>query len=180
MKRIVLIALTAALLLALAACGNAAQEQEKNNMGYTNMANPWTDVDSAEAAAEGAGVGYFMVPEKDIRLSISPMDITAYRCMKGVAQANGYIGAAEMTIRKGLKQDYEDVSGDYNAYKLSWTQELDGVQVQCFGNVEDQAIKTIWVTDNFSYSLNVRGQGDTRDTFGLNAADVAALVAGIQ
>ena len=41
-------------------------------------------------------------------------------------------------------------------------------------------MKAVWLSDNFSYSITVRGQGDLYDTYGLGAEDVVALVTAIQ
>ena len=144
------------------------------------MANPWTDVSTPEEAAEGGGVGYFMLPENGTQLTGGPVDFVGYRYMKDLAEAQGYVGAAELTVRKGLKQNSEDVSGDYTEYAFSWTQETDGFQISCFGNEDGRMMKAVWLTDNFSYSAVVRGQGDISDTYGLAAEDVAALVTSIQ
>ena len=83
-------------------------------------------------------------------------------------------------MRKGLKQDGEDVSGDYTEYAFAWMQEVDGWEVSCFGNEEGRTMKAIWISDNFSYSIMVRGQGDIYDTYGLDEEAIGALVAAIQ
>ena len=100
--------------------------------------------------------------------------------MEGIAEADGAIGAAELTVRKGLKQDTDDVSGDYTEYALEWTVESDDWQVTCYGNEENKAMKAIWLSDNFSYSILVRGQGDIYDTYGLDEEAIDALVTMIQ
>ena len=41
-------------------------------------------------------------------------------------------------------------------------------------------MKAIWISDNFSYSIMVRGQGDIYDTYGLDEEAIGALVAAIQ
>ena len=172
MKKILV---TAALALALLLCGAAFSEE-----ALVGMPNPWSDVETAQAAADGAGVGYFMLPEENLQTSGGQVNWFGFRCMMGLAQADGAIGAAELTVRKGLKQDGEDVSGDYSAYAFQWTQEADGWQVSCFGNEEGRTMKAIWVSDNFSYCILVRGQGDYYDTYGLDAEAIGALVAAIQ
>ena len=189
MKRIATTLTAACMAFSLAACGASGSQQasstneeaaQEETAQSSELANPWTDVSTAEEAADGAGVGYFMVPEDDSQSSIGPINWYGYRCMEGIAQADGAIGAAELTVRKGLKQDTTDVSGDYETYAFEWTQEVDDWQVSCFGNVEGQMMKAIWVSDNFIYSIEVRGQGDLYDTFGLGAEDTALLVSGIQ
>jgi hypothetical protein len=93
------------------------------------------------------------------------------------------VGAAELTVRKGVNRpdhepgyDTADVSGDYNAYAHEWDVQAKDWKVKCFGNEEGKAMKAIWQSDNFSYSIMVRGQGDIHDTYGLGADDIVALV----
>jgi hypothetical protein len=52
--------------------------------------------------------------------------------------------------------------------------------VNCAGNEEGKMMKATWVSDNFSYSIMVRGQGAVYDTYGLDEDDTAALVNAIQ
>ena len=178
MKKLMMIALAAAMALTLAACGSGGSEPEAEET--EGMANPWTEVETPEEAAEGAGVGYFQVPEEGTETSGGPVNWFCFQYMEGIAEADGAIGAAELTVRKGLKQDSTDVSGDYTEYAYTWTQEADGWQITCFGNEEGRMMKAIWLSDNFSYSITVRGQGDLYNTYGLGADDVVALVTAIQ
>ncbi|MBR2570893.1 MAG: hypothetical protein IKE30_02000, partial [Clostridia bacterium] len=99
---------------------------EESGAESVGMANPWTEVKTAEEAADGAGVGYFTVPEENTETTGGPVNWYGFQYMKGIAEADGAIGAAELTVRKGLKQDTEDVSGDCTEYALEWTVESDG------------------------------------------------------
>ena len=150
------------------------------NSDGMGMANPWSSAESADAAAEGAGVSYFLVPaNKDY--SGSMIYITDFRYMEHLAEADGSAGSAELTIRKGLKQDSTDVSGDYTEYAHEWSfTSEDGFVINCYGNVEGKTMKAIWLSDNFSYSINVMGQGDDSDTFGLSEETMKLLVEDIQ
>ena len=182
MKRMIVFAVSALMALAMMAsgigiCEQTASEPAAPAMG---MPNPWTEVETADEAAQGAGVGYFLAPEEGAQTPGGQVNWYAFRCMQGIAQANGYIAAAELTVRKGLKQDGEDVSGDYTEYAFEWTQIADGWQVNCYGNEEGAAMKVVWVSDNFSYSIIVRGQGDLYDVYGLDGEAVEALVKAIQ
>ena len=182
MKKIIAFALAAVLLLALAACGNktAEKEPEPAEEPIANMVNPWSEVADAAAAAEGAGVGYFEVPEDGAQTGGGTLAWYVFRCMKGIAEARGAIGAAELTVRKGLKQDGEDISGDYTEYKYDWIQDVGGTSVKCVGNEDGRTMRALWTSDNFSYCILVRGQGDLYDTYGLDAETIAALVGAIQ
>ena len=118
----------------------AGANPENNEAG---MANPWSDVDSAEAAAEGAGLDTFMVPDGEAEISLGEVKVTQYRCMKGMAEAVVEFPAVEMTIRKGDKSGEMaegDISGDYSEYKYDWTQNIKGLEVKCFGNREDYGL----------------------------------------
>lgn len=184
------IVIAAAMALALCGCGAKGSEQaatqateettEATTETKTEIANPWSAATTADEAGQSAGVGYFVVPEDGTQSTIGPINWSGFQYMEGVAQADGFIGVAGLTVRKGLKQDTSDVSGDYNKYAYSWTQQVDFWEVQCFGNEEGKAMKAIWLSDNFSYSILVRGQGDLVDTFGIGEEDVTALVNGVQ
>ncbi len=179
MKKILIIATAILLVFALAACAAKKAEPEESSEN-TNVANPWTDVETAEEAADGAGVGYFMVPEENTETGGGIVNVTGFRDMKELAQADGYIGTAELTIRKGLKQNSKDVSGDYTEYKYEWEADLDGMPVRCFGNEEGKTMKAIWLSDNFSYSIFVRGQGDIYDTYGLDLETTLEVASAVQ
>lgn len=160
---------------------------ESAQAAQAGIANPWSDVESAQAAAEGAGVGSFALPENGTEINGGRIDLVAYRYMDMLAEADGYVGTAELVVRKGVNRpaadvgyDPADVSGDYNEYAHDWQIEAAGWQVKCFGNEEGKTMKAIWQSDNFSYSIMVRGQGDIHDTYGLSDDDVAALVSTIE
>lgn len=148
----------------------------------TGMANPWSDADSAEAAAEGAGIDGFTVPDGEAEISLGEVKVDQYRYMEGIAEADVEFPAVSMTIRKGSKSAEMadgDISGDYNEYKYNWIQNIKGLEVQCFGNREGEATKTIWSVDDMDYSIVVLGLGGDTD-YGLPADDLNSLINGIQ
>ena len=144
------------------------------------MANPWSDVASAQEAAAGAGLDGFDVPE-DAITSLGDMRVWSYRCMDGIAEAVCEFPAVEMTIRKGTSAAAQDgdISGDYNEYTHSWTQNIKGLEVTCFGNREGYATKTIWTLGDTCYSITAYGLGGDTD-FGLSADDLNSLINGLQ
>lgn len=149
--------------------------------GDVGMPNPWSDVDSAEEAAKGAGLDEFVVPE-GLEISLGTVEVAQYRCMEGIADAETPIAAVDMTIRKG-KKDLEiaegDISGDYGEYKYDWNMTIGDVEVKCFGNREGEATKTIWSNGEYDYAILAFGAGGD-DDFGLNTDDLTALVSGIR
>ena len=154
----------------------ASTEAQEAAEGEAQIANPWQEAQTAQEAGENAGVGYFKVPEDGTETGIGPLNWYGFQYMENLAEADGAIGAADLTVRKGLKQESEDVSGDYTAYAYEWNQTAGDWNVHCFGNEEGSTMKAVWLSDNFSYSFIVRGQGDLYDTFGLEAADVELIV----
>ena len=150
--------------------------------GIDGMPNPWSEADSLAAAAEGAGIDGFSIPEGS-EISLGAVDVSAYRYMDGLAEAVVEFPAVEMRVRKGLASAADvgegDISGDYGEYANTWTQNIKGLEVTCFGNREGEAAKTIWQLDDTYYSITVEGLGGDTD-FGLSADDLSSLINGIQ
>ena len=149
--------------------------------GTANMINPWSTADSAEAAAEGAGLEFFSFPEEAV-LSIGEMKGAEYRYMDGIAEVKVPVGAVDLTVRKGRADaapEEGDISGDYGEYAHSWTQNIKGLVVNCYGNREGEATKTIWQVDDMCFAILAYGAGGDED-FGLNPDDINSLINGIQ
>ena len=160
----------------------SVEPEEGEEGAEVGMANPWSEVGSAAEAAKGAGLEDFMIPEGS-EISLGAVDVSAYRCMDGLAETVIDFPAVQMRIRKGLASAADvgegDISGDYGEYAKTWTQNIKGLEVTCFGNREGEATKTIWQLDDTYYSITVEGLGGDTD-FGLNADDLSSLINGIQ
>lgn len=149
--------------------------------GTANMINPWSTADSAEAAAEGAGLEFFSFPEEAV-LSIGEIKDAEYRYMDGIAEVKVPVGAVDLTVRKGRADaapEEGDISGDYGEYAHSWTQNIKGLVVNCYGNREGESTKTIWQVDDMCFAILAYGAGGDED-FGLNPDDINSLINGIQ
>ena len=144
----------------------------------TGLANPWSDVGSAEEAAKGAGIDSFVIAE-DPGLDLGQLFERTYRCMDGIAEARLEFPASALTVRKGTIAEEGDISGDYTEYANTWTQDVNGIEVTCFGNREGDATKSIWTVDNMYFSIVAEGLGGDQD-FGLNAERLTAMVNSIQ
>ena len=144
----------------------------------TGLANPWSDVGSAEEAAKGAGIDSFVIAE-DPGLDLGELFERTYRCMDGIAEARLEYPASALTVRKGTYAEEGDISGDYTEYANTWTEDVNGIEVTCFGNREGDASKSIWTVDNMYFSIVAEGLGGDED-FGLNAERLAAMVSSIQ
>lgn len=157
-----------------AEAGSTGAAAEEN----TGLANPWSDVGSAEDAAKGAGIDSFVIAE-DPGLDLGQLFERTYRCMDGIAEARLEYPASALTVRKGTKAEEGDISGDYTEYANTWTQDVNGIEVTCFGNREGDAAKSIWTVDNMYFSIVAEGLGGDQD-FGLNAERLTAMVSSIQ
>ena len=200
-KFITLIGISSVLALTLAGCGNAqpaasssaaasaeasAQESsvQESSVQETQvgMANPWSDVASAEEAAQTAGLGGFVVPlGSEISLGALDPEHTTFRAMESLAQANVEFPAVSMTIRKGAASVADDevgITGDYRDCSLTWTHDIDGIEVKCSGNREDASMITTWTNGGAYYSITVEGLGGDTD-YGLSADDLSVLVPAI-
>ena len=144
----------------------------------TGLANPWSDVGSAEEAAKGAGIDSFVIAE-DPGLDLGELFERTYRCMDGIAEARLEYPASALTVRKGTIAEEGDISGDYTEYANTWTQDVNGIEVTCFGNREGDATKSIWTVDNMYFSIVAEGLGGDQH-FGLNAERLTAMVSSIQ
>ena len=89
MKKALALVFVSILALALAGCssgGSSSSSTASSESSEVGMPNPWTEVDSAQAAAEGAGIESFEVADN---LGLSDLDFVSvsYRCMDGIAEA---------------------------------------------------------------------------------------------
>ena len=140
----------------------------------TGLATPWTDVGSSEEAAKGAGIDSFVIAEDPV-IDLGENFERTYRCMDGIAEARLEYPASALTVRKGTNAEDGDISGDYTEYAETWTQDVDGIEVTCFGNWEGDASKSIWNVDGMYYSIVAEGLGGD-DDFGLNAERLTEMV----
>ena len=152
----------------------AAEESASANAGQTGIANPWSDVASAEEAAKGAGIDGFSLAD-DLGLDLGQEFERTFRCMDGIAEARMEFAASALTVRKGTAAEDGDISGDYNTYAHTWEEDVNGVKVTCSGNREGDATKAIWEVDGMCFSSFAEGLGGDTD-FGLNAERLSALL----
>lgn len=154
---------------------DTAAPEETALGGHTN----WTQAGTAEEAREGAGLDSLAdLNGTKITLGVlGEMGAVTYRYMDGVVQIFCPAAAVEMSVIKGrIPSGIDgDVSMDNEPYKYEWTQDVDGQEVNCFGNREGEATKTIWTAGDYNYAILAYGAGGD-DDFGLSAEDVATMV----
>jgi hypothetical protein len=182
--KIVSLTMAAAMAFACTACTGAAETVETSGSeaetSEMEIPNPWSDIDTLDAAAEAAGIEPLMIAEDGITVDGNPLQLCCYEYMDGMVQAHYSIGAAEMYIRKGkieLAQD-GDISGDYNTYVNEWTQNIKGLEVNCAGTNDGEAHKVVWAIGDYAYAIMVEGAGG--EEYGLDADSISSLINGIQ
>lgn len=189
LKRMARAAAAGALVLSLAACGGQATndtattetvaegvaENEGGDLSEeAKMENPWKEVSSAEEAAAVAALDGF----SDGAGNIARLDgeyYVDYSAMAGLAEASIEYPACEVTVRKGVPIEGDDVSGDHNDYAYTWTVQVGDVTLSCAGNREGESQKTTWSANGYDYAITTLGLGGD-DAFGLFEEDLAAMV----
>lgn len=179
MKRHAFLAVALSLVCVLTGCsaGGASARDAADEQATTTMANPWTSAESGEEAGKGAFDDVFAVPE-DLALGDIEWKAPKFSYMEGIAEANYDGGAVEAWVRKGSGVSGSDLHGVYNEFEVSWTTDVDGVQVSCSGHEEGVANLLEWNVGNYGYTAYVIGLGG--ENYGVDAADVAGLVGSIK
>ena len=148
-------------------------------IGEEPGSDKWTEAKTAEEAAKGAGLDMFEYGDGS-EISLGKLQTEKIEYMDGICRADIPVAAVDIKIYKGLaKENDGDVSFDENKYKREWTQNIKGLEVQCFGNRSAEATKVIWTVDDYSYAITADGMGGD-DDFGLSPDDVSSIVNAIQ
>ena len=180
MNRIAISALAAVLVLVLAGCtggGEAPSSSEAEGGGESSamagMANPWSEVSSAQEAADGAGLDSFNVEDEYTVRDLTFFQPT-FSCMEGIAQADYMGGASRLVVRKGTGMGEEELSGDYNEYGSTWAETVGDAEVTCRGFEPEIANQVTWTLGDNVYSVLCQGEGG--ENFGIPADEVADIV----
>ena len=172
MKKLLIIGLAAAFALALAACGGS-EEEEIYEGAEVGMENPWSEASNADDAAQKAGITSFEVADNIGLGPQYPLGEPLFQSMDGIAEAQDMADGYKVVVRKGNATGI-DLSGDYNEYPESWTQDVDGITVECMGYEVDSASNLAWSTD--SGNISVCFYSDGGENIGLTDAQVIDLV----
>lgn len=122
---------------------------QRKSAPVIGMPNPWSQAESAQAAALGAGLTGFTVPEYYGCFSEDP--VLDFRYMAGLAQATAHGDKGVLEIRKGLGT--EDVSGDYTAYPANWDIVWKGLTIHCSGPAKGQVVLARWSAGKNVWSM---------------------------
>ena len=161
MKRIMVLILTIVMICALSACGKKAGEpepeqepQQEEQKETTQMANPFIDCENMGQAEEIAGFG-MEAPEEIDGYADSLIQAVNGQMVQVIyfeKAADYQDDQATLMIRKKIGQE-PDVSGDYNEYSQTVSDEIDGRDVTFKGD-DDQVNVAIWLSDDHSYSID--------------------------
>ena len=161
---------------ASASATSSSEASASSSAGSVGIANPWSDVDSAEAAAQGAGVGTFELGE-NLGMADKTLFDPTYRYMDDVAEATLQGGAFDVTVRKSMHQSGQMLSGDYNNYPEFWTTTIDGIEVSCHGYEAGVATAFEWSADA-NYSVIFQGLGG--ENMGVDETEIAAIIQNVK
>lgn len=161
---------------ASASATSSSEASASSSAESVGIANPWSDVDSAEAAAQGAGVGTFELGE-NLGMADKTLFDPTYRYMDDVAEATLQGGAFDVTVRKSMHQSGQMLSGDYNNYPEFWTTTIDGIEVSCHGYEAGVATAFEWSADA-NYSVIFQGLGG--ENMGVDETEIAAIIQNVK
>ena len=155
---------------------SSAAASDSGSAESTGLANPWSDADSAEAAAQGAGIDSFELGD-NLGMADKTLFDPTYRYMDDIAEATLQGGAFDVTVRKSMHQAGQMLSGDYNDYPELWTTTIDGIEITCHGYKEGVATAFEWCNDG-NYSVFFRGLGG--ENMGVDEEDIAAIIQSVK
>ena len=138
----------------------------------------WADATTADAAAKGAGLATFGVPEA---LAIGDLEFTPPRFAYagGVAQATYETPATMFVVRKGTSTHKAPLTDrDTASFAQTWNQTIDGLNVTLYGPEQDQATVATWEDGGQSYGLTFQGLGGEEMT--MDADTLASLVSDLK
>lgn len=142
MKKLAVLLLCILTVVTLAACAGKSSQEEP----LMQIANPFVDYESLEAAAKAAGF--------ELKAPSSVKGFTeklVQVCDGEMIQVIYLNGDDRLLIRKA--EGFEDISGDYNEYSDNSTVTVNGNSVTLRG--DDGKVSTaVWTSDGYTYSVS--------------------------
>jgi len=141
--------------------------------------NPWKEASSPEEAAYGANLNDFVIDESVLidGIAIKPL---SYKYTDSVAEASYSLDDVRISVRKSTLEYNPDgdIAGIYHDYGFEWKVDMNGITVNCYGDVKGKASKIIWLNEDLCYSIIVSSQDDAEA--GLPDTSVRDLVNAIR
>ncbi len=185
--------IVAALVLALAGCGQQATEKPAEEPAAQEVSEEttevveeqvaeepeieWTEVASADEAAKGAGFEKFGVIDS-FKIGDLEFKDPKFAYAGGVAQATYETPATMIYVRKG-EGSYSTPLSDRNLDEFAsrWFKVIEGTNITCYGVAKGAVTVATWSDGNTSYGLTFQGLGG--DEMSMDADELAVLVRGI-
>ena len=157
--------------------GLFAESDDSEDLGtLEDWESPWTGAETAAQAAEAAGVGTFAALEDfDIGLNNAS---ALYFYQDGLVEGMYFNDTSFLTINKAVYEGANDISNDDREYTVEWTEDIDGIQVQCFGMEEGAINKALFTNGGYVCSIVTEGYEDAY-SFVLDADGLASIVAAL-
>lgn len=168
MKKMMLFALSAIMVLSMAACGapaNNEEAKEQSTSENVRIPNPWKEVASMDEAQNEVGFD-IVVPESIEGYTEKVIRISTDTSIMEVIFRNE---DNELCFRKGTGDS--DISGDYNTYTQKDTATIGNTEVMMKGD-NGLIHLAVWTSGEYTYSVSVHS--------GITSATMADLVAEIQ
>lgn len=176
------LALSGVLTLGIAGCGQQPTEEKveekTEQVEQVGATINWIDVADAEAAAKGAGIEQFDVPES---ITIGNITFTnpKFSYAGGVAQALYESGAAGLFVRKGEGAYTAPLTDrDKSEFTSEWTESYDGLDVTLYGATQAEATVMTWADGTANYGVTYQGLGG--EELSMNDSESAAVVKAVR
>lgn len=150
MKKMMIFALSAIMVLSMAACGAPTRNVENNKQSTSEniqIPNPWKEVSSMDEAQNE--IGFDIVVPESIDGYTEKVILT--NTDTGIVEVIFRNEDNELCFRKGTGDS--DISGDYNTYAEEDTIDLNGLTILMKGSDGKVNLAT-WSDGGFSYSID--------------------------
>lgn len=166
MKKLLVIVLSAAIALSIAACGTGGNPtpQDSDSQSDVQVPNLFTDCDTLADAAREAGFE-LTVPDAVNGAADRLIRVADSKMIEVIYQTSGNEAAR---IRKALGD--EDISGDFNEYAQTDTTTVGEAEVTMRGS-DDMVYLATWTAGGYTYAASVAD--------GISSSDMEALVSEI-
>ena len=160
MKKVLIAFIAVVMIFGMTACGQKEEQEQQASASVSVAADEWAEAKTAEEAAELAGFSEFVIPET---IEFNDIEFIGmhYSALDAVAQAVYEAGAMEVYVRKaegiyGGPITDRDIE---NEFPKIWSQEVDGITVDCYGLDDSGAIVALWTVDDKTYCVTSQGLG---------------------
>ena len=138
----------------------------------------WTDAADGAAAAKGAGLSGFSVLD-DYKLGNGDYNNPTFSYSDGTARAIYDAPASMLYICKASPSSSVPVTErKLDDFPATWTQNIKGLEVTCYGPDQDKATFITWKIDDATYGATFQGLGG--EEMSMTPDEVQSVVSGIQ